>query len=55
MDSALERIYTNEQGIRSGARPDAHVAALLPWPGAGPTAADVYRRITYPDAPTEEG
>lgn len=36
-------------------RPDGHVAAVLPWPAAGTTAADVYRRITHPDAPNEEG
>jgi 3-(3-hydroxy-phenyl)propionate hydroxylase len=36
-------------------RPDAHVAAVLPWPATGITAADVYRRITNPDQPSREG
>lgn len=34
-------------------RPDAHVAAVLPWPSTGLTAADVYRRITHPDTAQE--
>ncbi|WP_225753244.1 FAD-dependent monooxygenase [Actinotalea sp. Marseille-Q4924] len=35
-------------------RPDAHVAAVLPWPTEGLKAADVYRRITHPDADQED-
>ncbi|WP_207781911.1 FAD-dependent monooxygenase [Phytoactinopolyspora limicola] len=35
-------------------RPDAHAAAVLPWPSAGTTVLDVYHHITHPDVATAE-